>query len=210
MMTPEQMEQYLVTIVRTLMPTLIKRVNELEERVKGLETASEPAPAPKERRRRITYDDYQKIDNLAASGLGDKDIARELGMAYTTVRKIMRMSESEVEKLRKKSGVQESNVKLVDPVENDWTVVETEPAEEKLAARAGWRSWSMKQKEVADLSKRPSDDFPLEAPCNPTDFVDVMYMNEYVSKGLLATDVDWGCAGGVKWFKVLEKVEEPF
>lgn len=221
-MTNDQLEQYFMLMLKKLFPTIIERLNKQEETIKFLLTridelshkapelpplVGEPAPEKKEKRRRITYDDYQKVDALAASGLGDKDIAKELDMPYSTVRKILRFTDADIEKLRKKAGIQNPDVTMVDPAENGWRVVETEPADDKFAARAGWRGWSMRQKEVADQSNRPSDAFPLEAPCPPYALVDVIYMNEYVSKGIRACDADWGTAGGIKWFRLLEPKE---
>lgn len=102
-MSSEQMEQMLTLIVRKLVPALMGKIQALETEVAALKSQPPSEPPAVKRRTPRTYTDFVRVKTLAEQGKGEADIARETGMPYTTVRKLLRLSPKAIEQLREKS-----------------------------------------------------------------------------------------------------------
>lgn len=205
-LTNDQLTSLVTALVQKLYPTLLERIKQLESRVQVLESAgaavqaqaqaqaAQPASdAPvKVKRKARNFADYCAIQELAGKGRTEKDISAELGIPYTTVRAYLRMTDSEIIKLKNKA---QESARPVPPT----TVIEC-PVSPTPYGEDGWREWPMKNRQLAETNKDAATGYPAEAPCLPTDVVSVMYENGYISAHMPADLIDWTQGGGVaRW-----------
>lgn len=208
-----KVEAHLNALIAQVLPALFTRIAALESSAAARAAAPAPAAAPKaemkkNRRNPLTYEAYCKVKEMVDSGMTERDVAKETGIPYTTVRSYVRMDEARIQELKTKAE-NKAAVVAAEVEENTKGIVVNTPLSPGEFGEAGWHEWTPEFRQQADTT-RCEDGYPWYQPAEREQHVTVMFANETIERNMVASDVRWGMDGGVIRFKVLDVDDIPF